>query len=154
MSYHVSIIRTNAGRPEPIAQEEVVKAIANDKAFAIVEKQDELMEIELVDKAGAGKVLVWQDGEIWTKNPDPETLQAMLELAKLLKARVRGDEFETYRTVDDTFIHPDDKPALARAQAATSDVVRTTRKRKWLMNSAIIAFFFLAAALVTYCGQR
>ena len=38
----------------------------------------------------------WSDGHVFTKNPDRQTLEKMLELADRLGAKVQGDDGETY----------------------------------------------------------
>ncbi len=43
----------------------------------------------------------WFEGDVFTKNPDRETLQKMLELAERLQARVQGDDGEVYESPDD-----------------------------------------------------
>lgn len=55
------------------------------------------------------EIVIVDDGELWASNPSEPLLALMIELAGYLDARVRGDELETYRTVDDTYIHPDDR---------------------------------------------
>ncbi|AVR96014.1 hypothetical protein C9I28_09930 [Pseudoduganella armeniaca] len=66
---------------------------------------------------GEGNVLFLQVGELWASNPSLQLLGMMIELARELDARVRNDDFETYRTVFETYVHPDDaaQAALARA---------------------------------------
>jgi hypothetical protein len=56
----------------------------------------------------------FSEGELWTSNPSMPLLEPMIELAGYLGARVRGDELETYRTVDDRYIHPDDRELAAQ----------------------------------------
>jgi len=38
----------------------------------------------------------WQEGDIWTKNPSDSILQKMCSIAKLLNAKVQGDDGEIY----------------------------------------------------------
>jgi hypothetical protein len=40
--------------------------------------------------------LWWRDGDIFTKNPDPPTIEKMISIAKKLNARVQGDDGEIY----------------------------------------------------------
>lgn len=42
------------------------------------------------------KPLWWNEGEIYTKNPDKETVKKLVEIAQSLGARVLGDDGETY----------------------------------------------------------
>lgn len=55
------------------------------------------------------------DGELWANNPSDPLLSLMIELAGHLKARVRGDEYETCRSLDDTYVHPHDQVLRAAA---------------------------------------
>ena len=48
---------------------------------------------------GAGGNMAWFDfrnGDVVIKNPDPEILKKMWSVAQALKAKVQGDEGETY----------------------------------------------------------
>ena len=38
----------------------------------------------------------WNEGELYTKNPDPPLIGKLLEIATALNARVRGDDNEVY----------------------------------------------------------
>ena len=38
----------------------------------------------------------WDDGNVYTKNPDSATLRKMVQLANRLRARVQGDDGEFY----------------------------------------------------------
>jgi hypothetical protein len=49
----------------------------------------------------------WNGGEIRTKNPSPELMAYMIEVADTLDARLMGDESETYRNAD--------SPTISRA---------------------------------------
>lgn len=43
----------------------------------------------------------WLEGNVYTKNPDRNTLEKMLQIATLLGATVQGDDGETYASLDD-----------------------------------------------------
>jgi hypothetical protein len=49
----------------------------------------------------------WNGGEIRTKNPSPELMAYLIEVADTLDARLMGDESETYRNAD--------SPTISRA---------------------------------------
>ncbi len=38
----------------------------------------------------------WDDGNIYTSNPDAATLVKLRQLAQILKAKIQGDDGETY----------------------------------------------------------
>jgi hypothetical protein len=103
----------------------------------------------VVERNRCRTTLTWQDGEIWTQNPDDDTFQLMIELAQALGARVRGDELETYRSVSETYSHPED------AQAATEsrEYVARLRRKHRLLQLLPLAPFVAAALLVGYCSR-
>jgi hypothetical protein len=126
MGYHVTILRSRARRQAPIARNEVEAAVAARSDLVATPRGDEL-EITLPAEGGSSPLLIWQDGEVWTSNPDERTIQLMLELAEALGARVRGDELETYRTVNETFIHPDDEKDVRLARSSSNGLLWRSR---------------------------
>jgi len=150
MSYHVVILRTDRGRPVPIRREEVeaVRAIAG---LSAEDGKDGTLHLSSEPAAPGEPLLVWQEGEIWTANPSEATLRRMLELAAALGARVRGDEGETYRTVDETYLHPDDREAEAAARADVARMIRRARRMRILLP---ILLFGAVALLGLLLGRR
>ncbi len=123
MGYHVVIIRSRSRRHVPIARDEVEAAVAARFDLTSTPRGDDL-ELTFSAEGGRSPLLIWQDGEVWTSNPDERTLRVMLELAVSLGARVRGDELETYRSVKETYVHPDDEEAVRIARS-------TSRRMPW-----------------------
>lgn len=116
MGYHVSIIRTASGRAQPISKDELVKALASmDGRLVIDPAQPSAVQVVAPAMGDSSPRLLLEDGELWSSSPDDEFINLMIELANKLGARVRGDELETYRTLDDVYNHPDDEPLLAAA---------------------------------------
>jgi hypothetical protein len=111
MGYHVHILRTESGQPRPITQDEVRQAI--EPMAGRLEIVPDKPEFWLYQPAlgEESEIVVFDDsgGELWATNPSDPLLELMIELAGYLGARVRGDEYETYRSLDDTYIHPDDQ---------------------------------------------
>lgn len=109
MGYHVQIVRTRAGQPHPISREEVETALAAMGGRLAIDR-DHASEVQLIEpaKGEQSELLILQDGELWTSTPGEPFIALMIELAEKLGARVRGDEYETYRAVDDVYEHPDD----------------------------------------------
>lgn len=70
----------------------------------------------------------------------------MLEIASQLGARVRGDEYETYRSPTETYFDPEDleekKKAEKESRALLREEFRLQQKIKW---GFILAFLLLAA---------
>lgn len=61
-------------------------------------------------------------------NPDPEHIDVMLEIADALGGRVRDDELQSFRTVTDTYLHPDDEAALDAFHAFNRRGVQRKRR--------------------------
>jgi hypothetical protein len=132
MGYHVSILRTKNGQPSPISEIDVIAALKNSPQW-IYEKSSSSATLSQPDK---DDVCLWlQDGELWTKNPDERGIDAMITLANLLDARVRGDELETYRTSTETYVHPDDQAAAKQAQQINQGYARRARRRNFVFRS-------------------
>ena len=141
MSYHVTILRTNGNRTIPITKEEVAGLARAFPEWKYDADQDALVSVSESDEAPA---LWFSDGELWTKNPSNDTVTSMLALARHLGARVRGDELETYRTANDTYLHPDDAEAKQETEAEFETWRRRERLKLWAIRAAVIG----AAALV------
>ncbi|MCK4706406.1 MAG: hypothetical protein KAT90_13075 [Gammaproteobacteria bacterium] len=90
-----------------------------------------------------GVFLAFNNGELWLKNPEPTDLNNMLMLANEMGARVRGDEFETYESVNKTFVHPDDVELISSAQQEFKELKRSAKNRTYLLNAKIFSFFVL-----------
>jgi hypothetical protein len=122
--------------------------------LSIASTSQDTLELAFSTTAGSKVLLIWQDGEIWTRNPELETLTEMIVLAHRLQARVRGDEFETYRSPGDTYRHPDDAGAIEAANRETERVIKSTRLRQWKLNASIFGAFLLLALLTAYLSRR
>lgn len=109
MGYHVAILRTG-GPEQKICPEEIVSLVEGKFGFTI--DRDDSGSIKQAYREVSGEeVLLFYDGtELWAKNPSNVALGIMLDIARALgkRARVRGDEGETYRSVTETYVHSDD----------------------------------------------
>lgn len=110
MGHHVEILRSGRKDSE-INDIELESIVGGQFGFRI--EHDDAGNITQLRKRSAHEdiVLVYDPpAALWTKDPDRATLQLMLEIAGMLRkgARVRNDEYETYLTVDETYIHPHD----------------------------------------------
>lgn len=137
IGYHLTILRTADGKQLPISLEEARSAAA---AIGTWTYSDSPPSFELVSSGGT--CTLWhQDGELWAKTPDAWALEPMLELARQLDARVRGDEGETYRSVDSTHSHPDDAILGREAAASTDRLIASQLREERLIRYGIWAFF-------------
>ncbi len=151
MGYHLTILRTEGSRSVPITKAEFEAAAGTVPELHVAAGAGQ------AEFRGDGKLratLRWRAGEIWTAVAEPDVIAVMLRLAERLGARVRGDEFETYRTPDDSYLHPDDRAEKDRADALSRSMQRATRRRQWVGHACIFGTFALLALLVAYCSRR
>jgi hypothetical protein len=137
MGYHVTILRTRGKGSLPIGQDDIERAAATLPGWRYDRAERTL-------HADGGLRLWYQDGELWTKNPDGAAIGRMIALADVLGARVRGDEGETYRSLDDAYSHPDDEDAR-RAAHASSDRWRRRERRTWIVRGIVVALLVILA---------
>jgi len=154
MSYHVTIVRTKGRLQEAISKDEVLALAASRDDLVLNEAEGGKLYISIAQKGASSPILVWQQGEIWTKTPDDETLQLMIDLARGLNARVRGEELETYSTPDHTYLHPDDIETSEKATQYTRLLVRQTRRRRWVVHGLIFGIMVLLGLVVAYLERR
>ncbi|HYD59499.1 MAG TPA: hypothetical protein VEC35_04055 [Noviherbaspirillum sp.] len=134
MGYHVTILRTQVRQTIPITKAEILELAQIFPEWTYDAEQEALVSAgERVD----APALWFSEGKLWTTNPSDETITSMIALANHLHARVRGDEFETYRTVDETYLHPDDAQEKAEADASVDALIRRTRRKQWLFNAVL-----------------
>jgi hypothetical protein len=136
MGYHVTILRTHGSTTEPLTIDEVRDVASTMDGWEYDEAEEELIHRTATEP---DTVLSFGDGELWTKNPSEETLSRMITVANHLGGRVRGDEFETYRTLDDWYAHPDDREAEAQAVIASQAKFRRTNRKQWVIRAVILA---------------
>ena len=149
MSYHLTILRSTNGRQIPITLDE-----ARDAALAEGRWEFTPSPPTFELKCNAGSCTLWYDsGELWAKTPEPWELEPMLSLARILNARVRGDEFETYESVEKTYFHSDDLSLRREAEARSKALVsKSTRNQKFIRNG-IVGFFFALAVAGYWVGK-
>jgi hypothetical protein len=122
-----------------------------DQTLPLWSYKDEQRALVLEDSEEP--VALWfSGGEIWTKNPTEATIEQMLLIAEHLKARVRGDEFETYRTPTDTYLHPDDAEKYAKSRKEVERIIRSTRIKSFVFHSAVFGFFMGLILLLKHLG--
>jgi hypothetical protein len=149
MGYRITILRTVGVDRNPITSSEVELVMASIPGW----KFDKDNGQATFFIAGQELVTAWlNDGTVWTKNPTDEAITAMLRLAEGLSARVRGDEFETYRTAQEVYVHADDKAEKSVAEANTQRIIRKTKRNQWVLNLSIIAFFVVMSLIVNNCS--
>lgn len=147
MGSHITIVRTQAAAPAPIAPTEVELALQRLHSPYVL-APDARADARVYDptRGGDTDVLFLQVGELWVSNPSLQLLGMMIELARELGARVRNDDFETYRTVFETYIHPDDAALAAQARAG---------RRRYAVGAAVpIGVGMLLGMLVVFLRRQ
>jgi len=148
MGYHVTILRTRGEQAIPITLEEAAAIGTSVPGWRYDEKHHALVSTDSHDSL----VLWHSDGELWTKNPEGDAIAKMLVVAGRLGARVRGEEFETYRTPDETYTHPDDAARKSRTEKESRASSRHFRRRQWLFNAILIGAFLLIIFILKRIG--
>jgi hypothetical protein len=156
MGYHVSIVRTRQGEKDAITGNEVkllAEAIKNTKIEPPSLKSSELELLILNDDKRPLLRLILQHGVLWAKNPDEDGIQSMINLAEKLNGRVRGDNFETFRTPKETYVHPDDLLEIQKADEYHRKIKEITRRKQWTLNLIIISIFLILIILVAHYSK-
>jgi hypothetical protein len=148
MGYHVSILRSSNSQLRAIALDEArVAASALGGKF---KKQPPRFEFTVGEKTST----LWHsDGELWTKTPDEQEIGLMLALAAKLGARVRGDEYETYISPEDTYSHPDDVALQKDGEAKSLEMLRRDPFSPQKMRYYIIGFFVVLGVIGYFVGK-
>ena len=145
MGYHLRILR---GTTEPdINQDEFAAAV---RAIPSLVLDDDGSSARFVQEGTLRSTIFLSDGEAWTNTAEDDVLEVMLLLAKPLKARVRGDNNESYRSVSETYIHPDDIEEVAAEKA---DYQRWKR-RNLVWNIARFSLLAIVLALMVAKAVR
>jgi hypothetical protein len=84
-----------------IGRDEWLRLVEQDPELTIDEQNGPLFANWGPVADGYSPWFDWSEGNVYTKNPDRNTLGKMLQIAALLGATVQGDDGETYTSVDD-----------------------------------------------------
>ena len=149
MSYHVNFVRTRGALTVPIELAEAKKVLAE----AGWNFQDAEGCFVLPEPEGNNSTFWFKSGQLWAASPSEQELQRMLDVAPALEARIRGDEFETYRTINDWFVHPDDGAAVAQANELGKFRKVSLISRNWIARVAGATVVGLLAYAVSRLGH-
>jgi len=104
MGYELHITRAKLwaeNEGQRINKAEWLRLIEQDAELTIDEHNGPLFAVLDPTSPRYSPWLDWSEGNIYTKNPDRQTLAKMLQFADLLGATVQGDEGEIYRNLND-----------------------------------------------------
>ncbi|MDP1633742.1 MAG: hypothetical protein Q8L69_03545, partial [Gallionellaceae bacterium] len=144
----VTILRSSQGKQHPISLNEAVSAAKGIEGWSYSENPP---TFEYSNAEGTC-ALWYQDGELWTKNPEKWCINAMLVLARRLEARVRGDEWETY-DADKTYLHADDISLRAEEEFKSKALLSSELKQQRFIRNAIIGFFVVLGIIGFLIGK-
>ena len=155
MGYHVRILRRLDGKKAPITSSEIESLTSASANLRIEPSQSPAEELNLVISKNGDDIswLPLQQGELWTKNPDRDVLEAMIGIAKLLDARARGDEFETYRSVTDTYFDPADIEERKKAELESARLLRPFMREQSMIRIFVILFFVILGIIGFFVGK-
>lgn len=89
--------------------------------------------------------LCWSEGQIYTKNPEPELIDKMVLLARQLNAKVQGDDGEVYRSATET--ENDESAPSVPVPHRSQPIPALSRWPLWQRLLAAILFGCLLLAL-------
>ena len=110
MGYCFHITRTEdwSNDDNPISAQEWLELVKEDKELIPSPEHGEYFVIWRGTSYYPETWFDWQDGSIHTKNPDKATLWKLYQMAQKLKAKLQGDEGETWEISDiEAFVDPD-----------------------------------------------
>jgi hypothetical protein len=100
MGYELQITRAKhwpGSKSEPITTEEWLGIVERDPELRRSGSHGAYFALWNVSAGeDSGPWLDWNDGEIFAKNPDEALIEKMVQIAKLLRATVQGDDGELY----------------------------------------------------------
>lgn len=146
MGYYVHILRTESGRAQPIPADDILRALGKMNGRLVARPGSEGQQLVMPALGDEREVIVCEDEELWARNPDERLVEAMIELAGHLGARVRNDDFETLRSLTDSYVHPDDR-AERDAAIAAARAPRTMARGRRVATG--VKLLFLGVVLVT-----
>ena len=94
-------------------------------------------------QSGYESWLTWTDGDVYTKNPEKEYIEKLVEVAKVFCARVQGDDGEIYLSATNTFEEPLDTSTLNELIGKRQPSISS-----WPLGKKLIAAFLLGCALL------
>lgn len=152
MGYHMTILRTLKQRQLDITLNEARSAAENTSGWQY-DRVDECFTFT----GPQGTIDVFHDeGELWLQDFHGEAwqLEPMLALANTLNARVRGDELETYESIDKTYFHPDDTIIRKEARIAGKEIVEKGLRESKRIRNIIVGFFVILGIIAFIVGKQ
>lgn len=159
MGYHVAVVRTLDGRKSPIQAEELQRFVEVHPDFRILRRASgKGAPLLVLAHHGLGSSISElqfdeQEGELWAKDPLPADIDVMLMTARALGGRVVGEDFQTFRTATDTYLHADDKAGHDAANAVNHAFLQRKRRIdmvRWCIRGGALAVLVLGLVLTWF----
>jgi hypothetical protein len=136
MAYHVEILRTDRGVHVPIDLAQASAALLELSGWRRLAGENTFAR-EAAD--GTQELLHFEQGGLWASSPSEAMLADMLSAARTLKARVRGDELETYESLHKWSVHADDRAQKAAIDARSRALYRRNKRMAWTIRVGLMA---------------
>ncbi|UFH59489.1 hypothetical protein [Sulfurovum mangrovi] len=107
MGYHISLVSNVTNKDDQFEYSDIKQKIEKSSRFKIFE--DDGKSFTIIEKKGKGEFgAFYNAGYIWISTSQDEEIDTFIKLAEFLECRARGDEGETYKTVNNVYYHPGD----------------------------------------------
>jgi predicted Zn-dependent protease len=136
MTYRISIIRSS--QKDRLSFEEIIDTISGLAGFK-TNLNGEPPSVTLLRAGGLETELFWNAVEcsLFTLKPETDIIAAMIKLAGTLGGRVRGQNFESYTTPFETYVHPEDSDSARRTEQQAAQQRRKNVRRALLSKLAV-----------------
>jgi hypothetical protein len=140
---HITRRKVWSDKGDSIQFEEFVNCVRNDPEFTHPGRNGEEFAEWRSAKTGCESWLWYYDGNIYTKNPEPELINKMVAIAKILKATAQGDDGEIY--ISATEVQWDKAPSSSPAGRVPQS---GPAPGQWPLWKILIAAFLLVCVLL------
>ena len=148
MAYHVSLVNTEDNSHKLIFNKNGFRDFLL-KEFNMQESLDEHGQLEFYyDKEDESFTIFYTEGiegEYYINTTDDEHIEKLIAIANKLNdgTRVRGDEGETYLSLEEVYIHPDD--------IQVTHLSLMERFKRWVRrNTCLIIWACISISLLMY----
>ena len=148
MAYHVSLVNTEDNSHKLIFNKNDFREFLL-KEFNMQESLDEHGQLEFYyDKEDESFTIFYTEGiegEYYINTTDDEHIEKLIAIANKLNdgTRVRGDEGETYLSLEEVYIHPDD--------IQVTHLSLMDRFKRWVRrNTCLIIWACISISLLMY----
>jgi hypothetical protein len=152
MGYDLHITRRKHwfDKDDDIALEEFIRHVRSDTEFRYPGQNVDDYADWRSPKSGYESWLCLSDGQIHTKNPEPEFIDKMVAVARKLRAAVQGDDGEVYLSATQIQKEDAQPPELSTPAVPTAPVFFQWPLWKQLVAAFLLGCVFLALKLLIF----